>query len=64
MIPRDKPNKPSKDQEKHPYRKPEVKQILLRPEEAVLGGCKITGQYGPGLSNCNLSGSYCQANLS
>jgi hypothetical protein len=60
----DNPNKPSKDQEKRPYRKPELKQIFLRPEEAVLGGCKATGGTGPGRSNCNLSGSYCSVNLS
>jgi hypothetical protein len=56
----DSPNKPSKDQEKRPYRKPEVKQIFLRPEEAVLGGCKINADYGPGRTNCNLAGTYCQ----
>ena len=60
----DNPNKPPKDQEKRPYQKPEVKQIILRPEEAVLGGCKATGQYGPSLTHCNLSGSYCQMDLS
>jgi len=25
---------------KKPYTKPEIKQVPLRPEEAVLGGCK------------------------
>jgi hypothetical protein len=25
---------------KKPYTKPEVKQVSLKPEEAVLGGCK------------------------
>ena len=38
---------------KKPYTKPEVKQVPLRPEEAVLGFCKISGQSGPGSSgNC------------
>jgi hypothetical protein len=35
-----------------PYRGPEVKQVALRPEEAVLGNCKITGSSGPATSNC------------
>jgi len=40
--------------QKKPYTKPEIKQVQLKPEEAVLGGCKITGQFGPALSNCTL----------
>jgi len=28
--------------QKKPYTKPEVKQVQLRPEEAVLGFCKTT----------------------
>ena len=40
---------------KRPYEKPEVKQVTLRPEEAVLGACKGSvgaGGSGPGSSNC------------
>lgn len=37
---------------KKPYQKPELKQIPLRPEEAVLGACKTTGVSGPATSNC------------
>jgi hypothetical protein len=37
---------PAKHRRK-PYSKPEVKRVQLRPEEAVLGGCKIAGG-GPG----------------
>jgi hypothetical protein len=34
-------NKPIPDsKQKKPYTKPEVKQVSLKPEEAVLGGCK------------------------
>jgi hypothetical protein len=40
--------------QKKPYIKPEVKQVELKPEEAVLGGCKVSGQFGPALSNCTL----------
>ncbi len=40
---------------KKPYLKPEARQVRLRPEEAVLGGCKMNGSgAGPGnLSTCN-----------
>jgi hypothetical protein len=32
--------KPGARVNKKPYTKPEVKQVSLKPEEAVLGGCK------------------------
>ena len=35
------------DRTKRPYVKPEIKQVALRPEEAVLGACKGTGGPGP-----------------
>jgi hypothetical protein len=47
-----------------PYKKPEVKKIALKPEEAVLGGCKVTSQTGPGYAGCNLVGVYCYTNVS
>ena len=31
------------EQEKRPYKKPELMQVPLRPEEAVLGNCKMSG---------------------
>jgi len=35
--------------QRKPYTKPEVKRVLLRPEEAVLGFCKeTTGTTGAG----------------
>ena len=40
---------------KRPYTKPEIKQVALRPEEAVLGACKATSGgagSGPGSGNC------------
>ena len=39
---------------KKPYQKPEIRKIELRPEEAVLGGCKDASTGGPGspLGNC------------
>ena len=42
--------------QKKPYTKPEIKQVQLKPEEAVLGGCKVSGQFGPALSNCTTGG--------
>ena len=41
--------------EKRPYEKPEIKQVALRPEEAVLGACKSASGGsggGPGGGNC------------
>ena len=35
------------ERKKRPYVKPEIKQVALRPEEAVLGACKGTGGNGP-----------------
>ncbi len=46
------------------YAKPEVKQVQLKPEEAVLGFCKTTGTSGPAsqgnckpVGNCSGQGS-------
>ena len=44
-----------KDPGKRPYEKPEIKQVALRPDEAVLGACKASsgsGGSGPGGGNC------------
>lgn len=38
---------------KKPYAKPEVKQVELGAEEAVLGACKVTGYSGPVCANCH-----------
>ena len=38
---------------KKPYVKPEMSQVSLRPEEAVLGGCKVAGTLGAGQPTCN-----------
>jgi len=38
---------------KKPYFKPEVKQVPLRPEEAVLGFCKSTTGAGPLSPTCS-----------
>lgn len=41
--------------DKRPYVKPEIKQVALRPDEAVLGACKSSSGAagsGPGGGNC------------
>jgi hypothetical protein len=45
-----------KEDKKKPYVRPEVKQVLLRPEEAVLGFCKTTSLAGPLQSTCSFPG--------
>ena len=47
----DKAKTPAKRLKK-PYVKPEVKQVELKAEEAVLGACKVTGSSGPLSANC------------
>ncbi len=44
---KDKPEKKSRGAKK-PYTRPELKQVPLKPEEAVLGFCKVAGVRGPG----------------
>lgn len=39
-----------------PYAKPVAKRVHLKPEEAVLGACKASSQYGPVGSNCAPAG--------
>ncbi len=39
--------------EKRPYAKPEVREVPLRPEEAVLGACKTSARSGPAQVRCN-----------
>ncbi len=46
---------------KKPYTKPEIKKVQLRPEEAVLGGCKFNtpGSSGPFQPTCRFLGTDC-----
>ena len=43
--------------QKRPYAKPEVREVPLRPEEAVLGACKTAGRSGPAQIRCNFPSS-------
>jgi hypothetical protein len=38
--------------DKAPYQAPQVIRVSLRPEEAVLGHCKVTGSAGPISGSC------------
>jgi hypothetical protein len=44
------PRERASGSKKKPYVKPSVKQVRLKPEEAVLGGCKVGGFGGPVVS--------------
>jgi hypothetical protein len=46
---------------KKPYEPPQLTTISLRPEEAVLGHCKISGTAGAILSSCTALGTPCNS---
>lgn len=46
-----KPKDGAKGQKKR-YVKPQVRQVPLRPAEAVLGWCKVVGGSGPAAAEC------------
>jgi hypothetical protein len=52
-------NDPHRDSRK-PYTKPQIQEVPLRPDEAVLGGCKTSGISGAGQHRCT-SPSNCSA---
>lgn len=37
-----------------PYEKPDISQVSLRPDEAVLGSCKTAAISGPGQAKCSV----------
>ena len=41
---------------RRPYCKPQLEQVRLVAEEAVLAGCKTGGSSGPDVGACNSSG--------
>jgi hypothetical protein len=43
-----------------PYQKPQVINVPLRAEEAVLGFCKNATTSGPLRANCNIAASACR----
>jgi hypothetical protein len=38
--------------ERKPYVKPQIQEVPLRPDEAVLGGCKTSSVSGPAQAKC------------
>ena len=48
-----KDDSPQINGDKKPYVKPDVQQVSLRPEEAVLGSCKTNKISGPGQGKCS-----------
>ena len=42
------------EMKKQNYEPPKLVTISLRPEEAVLGHCKIAGSAGPGTGSCTI----------
>ena len=38
---------------KKPYVKPDIQEVPLRPEEAVLGACKTASRSGPAQFRCS-----------
>ena len=49
--------------EKKPYTKPQIQEVPLRPDEAVLGNCKTSSTSGPAQHKCTTP-SACSAPLS
>ena len=45
---------------KTPYQAPLVVRVSLRPEEAVLGHCKVSGSAGPASASCR-SAFFCRS---
>jgi len=43
-----------KRNEKKPYAKPQIQEVPLRPDEAVLGGCKVSTTSGPAQAKCTM----------
>ena len=48
-----KDGSPTETTQKKCYAKPSVSEVKLRPEEAVLGNCKISGSGGPISTSCD-----------
>lgn len=44
---------PTEETRKKSYAKPAIFEVKLRPEEAVLGNCKISGSAGPITGSCD-----------
>jgi hypothetical protein len=47
---------PAQVQRKKAYEEPKLVRVSLRPDEAVLGHCKISGSAGPAGASCSALG--------
>ena len=45
------------DPTKKPYTKPQIQEVPLRPDEAVLGNCKTASTSGPAQHRCTTPGA-------
>ena len=45
-------NQNEKQENRKPYESPRIIRVSLRPDEAVLGHCKISGVAGPASASC------------
>jgi len=50
----DDTNTDQKPDERKPYVKPQIQEVPLRPDEAVLGGCKTSSTSGPAQATCTM----------
>jgi len=50
----DKPQSVDSTAARKPYVKPQVKRVVLKPEEAVLGACKTASLSGPAQAKCSI----------
>jgi hypothetical protein len=55
--------KTATDTARKPYEKPQVQEVPLRPDEAVLGNCKTSSTSGPAQHRCTTP-SACSSPLS
>jgi hypothetical protein len=49
--------------DRKPYDKPRIQEVPLRPDEAVLGGCKTASTSGSGQAHCTMP-TACKTTLS
>jgi len=59
----DEKNVNGEDGSRKPYAKPQIQEVPLRPDEAVLGNCKTSSSSGPAQHRCT-NPSACSAPLS
>ena len=45
---------------RRPYHKPQLEQVQLMAEEAVLAGCKTVRMTKPGYDNCHVKNAFCE----